>query len=78
MSEPIPNEDDYMTAPLETIVGVSKKPMDQMSEEEKRLHVVYLQQLRQSFQTFKSEVERVSKDGPSRRKVDLTDMEDVL
>ena len=68
------SEDDALTDPL---VGLCRKPMHLMSDEEKRLHVVYIQQLRQSFQTFKSEVEKVSQQ-KSQRKVDLTEMDEIL
>ena len=53
--QPAQLDEDFLTAPL---VGLCPKPVDQMTDEELRLHVMQVQQYRQSFQTFKAEVEQ--------------------
>lgn len=50
--------DDFLTAPLE---GLCLTPMHLMTEEEKRQKVIEIQQMRQSFQTFKAKVEKESR-----------------
>lgn len=80
-----PSSPSSPTAELETdpntdpLVGLCPTPLHLMTEEEKRIRVVYLQQMRQSFQTFKSEMERDSK-APKKvnPKPSLDDMEELL
>jgi len=72
------DEEDELTEPL---VGLCSNPVHLMTEEEKRLRVVHLHQMRQSFQTFKSEMERAAKTPVAKRvkeKVDLSELEDLL
>lgn len=61
-------------------MGLCDKPLHLMNDEEKRLHVVYVQQMRQSFQTFKSEIERKANEKGLKqpKKVDLSELDEIL
>jgi hypothetical protein len=56
---PWDENEEFMTAPLE---GLCPHPVHLMTEEEVRNHVMKNQQYRQSYQTFKAEVERNEED----------------
>ena len=49
------DEEDFLTEPL---VGLTERPTHLMSDDELREHVIYLRTMRQSFQTYKAEVEK--------------------
>jgi hypothetical protein len=58
-------ESDFLTEPL---VGLCPTPSHLMTEEQRREYVVYLRTLRQSYQTYKAEVERLGKErGPGKQ-----------
>ena len=49
------SEDDFLTAPLK---GLMPKPMQEMTEEELRQFAQEIRQMRQSYQTYKAEIEK--------------------
>lgn len=63
-SNPLPQiVEDFLSDPLEALVG---KPFDRMSEDERREAVLLVRNCRQSYQTFKAKTEEVERARVSR------------